>query len=141
MSKGLEALKELRENVCYFAIGDYAYPRLDIIEKELEDYQEIKEIAKRYNWDDFTSEIFNVEADKKYRDLFNGAIVYIQEDYRKARAFDIIKLKRVDVSLITDTQSLQEYNEKVPQYVICDKNGVDRLLTQEEYDLLRGVLL
>ena len=59
---------------------------------------------------------------------------------KELKAFYLIKEKRVDVSLITDTKSLQEYNEKVPQYVISEENGVDRLLTQEEYDLLKEVL-
>lgn len=66
----------------------------------------------------------------------------LKQRYAKLyQALEIIKNKRVDVSLITDTKSLQEYNEKIPQYVICDENGVDRLLSQEEYDLLKEVLL
>lgn len=56
------------------------------------------------------------------------------------KALEIIREKRVDVSLIIDLKSLQEYNEKIPQYVICSKNGVDRLLTQKEYELLKEVL-
>lgn len=48
MIKGLEALKELRENVCYFAIGDYAYPRLDTIEKELKAFEVISKAYGDY---------------------------------------------------------------------------------------------
>ena len=106
-----------------------------IIEKELKDYQEIKEIAKHYNWDDITSEIFNVKTDKKYRDLFNSAIVNIQEDYRKARALEIIKKKGILVNGLIKSKSLAEYN------ALCNYHGMTEWLIQEEYDLLKEVLL
>ena len=92
-------------------------------EKKLKDYQEIREIAKHYNWDDITSEIFNVKTDKKYRDLFNSAIVNIQEDYRKARALMVIK-KHIKINA---------------HRIFSD--GYENELTQEEYDLLKEVLL
>ena len=99
--KGLEALHHPRIELAKIDISvegkqDMGYmpfyktKQYSIIEKELKEYKEIKEIAKHYKWDDITGEIFNVETDRKYRDLFNSAIINIQEDYRKARAFEAL---------------------------------------------------
>ena len=142
MSKGLEELKDIKQLLSLNQYGgdkdkQVVNDELYTIEKELKDYYEIKEIAKRYKWDDITSEIFNVETDKKYRDLFDSAIVNIQEDYRKARALEIIKNKRVNVGYLIIPATLEEYNELVTGSIA----GKDRQLTQEEYELLKEVLL
>lgn len=110
MSKGLKAFNSVKTT------WEYNIPKsliivqkdnMEIIEKELKDYQEIREIAKRYNWDDITSEIFNVKTDKKYRDLFNSAIVDIQKDYRKARAIEIIEAE-LGIELVTLFKALTD---------------------------------
>lgn len=140
MSKGLEELKRLAyENACcrcQYYIDNQCTNKGECvwktIEKELKDYQEIKEIAKHYNWDSITSEIFNVKTDRKYRDLFDSAIVSIQKDYRKARAFDIIKNKRVNIEYLRSCKSLEDYNN-----ILIERWQ----LTQEEYDLLKEELL
>lgn len=141
MSKGLEALERLMAD--YYEMcqdlgnNDDQYQRCNltseraIIEKELKDYQEIREIAKRYNWDDITGEIFNVKTDEKYRDLFNSAIVDIQKDYRKARVFEVIKNKRVNIDYLRSCKSLEDYNN-----ILIEKWQ----LTQKEYDLLKKEL-
>lgn len=117
------------------------------IEQALKDYQEIKEIAKHYNWDDITGEIFKVETDKKYRDLFNSAIVNIQEDYRKARALENIENKGVFVHLLQQSKSVEEYNSLM---LIAFKKMAERdykgavekfCLTAEEYDSLKEAML
>ncbi|MBR3917168.1 MAG: hypothetical protein IKJ59_00325, partial [Clostridia bacterium] len=131
MSKGLEKLKDIKQLLSLNQYGgdkdkQVVNDELYTIEKELKDYYEIKEIAKRYKWDDITSEIFNVETDKKYRDLFDSAIVNIQEDYRKARALEIIKNKRVNVGYLIIPATLEEYNELVTGSIA----GKDRQLTQ-----------
>lgn len=134
MSKELEVWKRVRESA-ENADGDasvYEIGDCDIIEKKLKEYQEIKEIAKRYNWDDITSEIFNIKTDKKYRDLFNSAIVNIQEDYHKARAFEIIKVKKVQVATLLLSNTCVGYN--------FARGSLGEDLTQEEYDLLKEVL-
>ena len=115
--------------------------------KDLERLEEIKEIAKRYNWDDITSEIFNVKTDKKYRDLFNSAIVDIQKDYRKARALEVIENKGIDVSAVIQIaksgKSYITYNNHLEKY-----KGVGDLVNQhrkplikEEWNLLTEVLV
>ena len=136
MSKGLEELKELKQS-CETHMGRLVYilqeDRFETLEKELKEYQEIREIAKRYNWDDITSEIFNVETDKKYHDLFNSAIVNIQEDYRKARAFDIINNNHLIEGFISSLCETKNYDDYKNTYITN--------LTEEEYNLLRDVLL
>ena len=152
MSKGLEALETIRHIHDMECGKDESINKdFDVIEKELKDYQEIREIAKRYNWDDITSKIFSVETDKKYRDLFNSAIVNIQEDYRKARALEIIKENKVNVpSLITLFKSQTSYEDYEQLWdndirwqltKNWDIQFSRKKLTQEEYDLLKEVLL
>ena len=132
MIDSLDALEEI--SLLVDVRKEHINKYLNIIEKELRDYQEIREIAKRYNWDDITSEIFNVKTDRKYRDLFDSAIVNIQEDYRKARALEIIKRKVVLVDVLVESENANDYNEFVSK-------SIDRHLTQGEYDLLKKVLL
>lgn len=132
MINSLDALEEI--SLLVDVRKEHINKYLNIIEKELRDYQEIREISKRYNWDDITSEIFNVKTDRKYRDLFDSAIVNIQEDYRKARALEIIKRKVVLVDVLVESESANDYNEFVSK-------SEDRHLTQGEYDLLKEVLL
>lgn len=132
MIDSLDALEEI--SLLVDVRKEHINKYLNIIEKELRDYQEIREIAKRYNWDDITSEVFNVKTDKKYRDLFNSAIINIQEDYRKARALEIIKRKVVLVDVLVESENANDYNEFVSK-------SIDRHLTQGEYDLLKEVLL
>lgn len=99
---GLEALKSIR--LCANVCGDYD-PYCDIIEKELKDYYEIKEIARHYHFDDLAKDTHRTDTEEKYRLLFNGAICDIQADYRKARAFEIIKRGLV---LTTDKTKMAE---------------------------------
>lgn len=128
--KGLEALGKITgtQNLTMYEQDEC----LKTIEKELKDYQEIKEIAKHFNWDNFTSEIFSVETDEKYRDLFNGAIVDIQKDYRKARAFEIIKKY---ISMNRAFKNLA--NKEALNLTLIE---IKALIPDEEYNLLKEVL-
>lgn len=54
---------------------------------------------------------------------------------KKLKALEIIKKKRVEIRVIFHTTNVMEYNEKTRQYYDCLP------LTQEEYDLLKEVLL
>ena len=56
------------------------------------------------------------------------------ENSIKLKALEIIKEKRVDVDYLIESVSLEEYNKHI-QYCYGS------LLTQEEYDLLKEVLL
>lgn len=116
------------------------YPEaIEALEKELKDYHEIKEIAKRYHWDDLARDTHMTTTDEKYLRLFNAAIPDIQADYRKARAFDIIKKKKVDVEQIIENPDMDKviwYNTSFTGS-LCESW---RMLTQEEFDLLKEVL-
>ena len=95
MNKELEALKELKENVCYFAIGDYAYPRLELIENAL----------------------------KKQ-----------ERDQPKLKALKIIK-KYIPYYIEIETDENGKFIMTDHEHLVQDE------LTQEEYDLLKEVLL
>ena len=90
---GLEALDSVRCALSLCPNHNYKKENdlCNIIEKELKDYYEIKEIAKHYHFDDLAKDTHKTDTEEKYRLLFNGAICDIQADYRKARAFEIIK--------------------------------------------------
>ena len=148
----LEALKELKENVCYFAIGDYAYPRLDIIETALKEKEKqdilinvIKEVFE------FGITLHNEEKDNgdlsvcgligytlkreianKEKELYRDFI--LKECFPKElKALKIIQEKRVDVYVFQHSGDLQTYHDMV--------DSEDRKLTQEEFDLLKEELL
>ena len=132
MSKGLEALQRLFDHNYGNDFYIKAEEDAETIEKELKDYNEIKEIAKHYNFEDLGHEVYKIDTDRKWQLKFDAGIVAIQEDYRKARALEIIKKKNVDITSLRCASSLEDYNRK--------ENGFDPL-TQEEYDLLKEVLL
>lgn len=155
MSKGLEKLKKLAyENACcrcqYYidkkCTNKHECIWLDI-KKELTDYAEIKEIAKHYHWEDLANDVFKVETDRKWQLNFESAICDVQEDYKKARAFDILKNKGVFVHLLQQSKNVEEYNSLI---LIAFKKMAERdykgvvekfCLTQEEFNLLKEVLL
>lgn len=105
------------------------------VKKELEDYHEIKEMAKHYHFDDLAKDTHRTDTEEKYRLLFNSAICDIQADYRKARAFEIIKKNPQRALLISCYENFDEY--------IHDKNSYwieKELMKKDEFDLLKEVL-
>ena len=56
----------------------------------------------------------------------------LSKEIEKNRALEIIKAKAVNVSLLLNCDSKDEYNKTM---------SIGRLLTQKEYDLLKEVLL
>lgn len=113
------------------------------IEEELKDYHEIKEIAKRYHWDDLAHDTHMTTTDEKYLRLFNAAIPDIQADYRKARAFDIIKEKGLSTDelwFIKNDKSFKEYAETLKELHYGDETLEERLKTEDEFYLLKEAL-
>lgn len=86
----LELCEEAGSNEDQYLFCNKTSP-LSRIEEWLKDYHEIKEIAEHYHFDDLARDTHMTTTDEKYLRLFNAAIPDIQADYRKARAFDIIK--------------------------------------------------
>lgn len=106
MQRILKALKEIRE----YLHGDVfasVEKRLNIIEEEVKEYQKV---AKRYKWQDITSGIFDIKTDKKFQDLFSSAMLDIQEDYRKARAFDIVKYRKLLNYVLKNEKCMNMYH-------------------------------
>ena len=106
MSKGLEALKEFKSEFRP-GVNVYANEYLDIIEKELKEYDGAKN---------------HIEALHKER----------VENSLKLKALDIIKNKKVDTVMFFWNVSLRDYN---------NIHSRKEKLTQEEYNLLKEVLL
>ena len=61
-------------------------------------------------------------------------LLFDEETRKKLKALEIIKEKRTDVGYLMSCDFLCDYND-------CDETPYDKPLTQEEYDLLREVLL
>ena len=132
----LDVLEDLKD-ACKTHMGHIVYvlheDDFDFIKKELSNYNEIKKIAEHYHFEDLSKDIFNIETEQKWQLKFRAGIVDIQEDYRKARALEIIKKKRVDVYPFFKNAPLSTYN-------FFAKEDDRELLTQEEFDLLKEVL-
>ena len=120
MSKGLDALKRYRDIPTTM---DY-----DIIEQELEAYQEIQTYMQQY-------EISEIEELR--RTLHNDWVIrqkFKTDTANVAKALEIIKEKRVDVAELVVSCDLKAYNYL---FRLVEKWQ----LTQEEYDLLKEVLV
>lgn len=107
--------------------------------KYLQSFEEVKEIATHYNWDCLAQDVFSTETDRKWMKLFEAAVLDVQEDYRKARAFDKIKNKKVNVSLLLNTKDYYDYNDHVVRAQIYLHSNAE-CLTQEEFNSIKEAL-
>lgn len=121
MSKGLEALrhpriKSARVDISAEGKHDIAYMHFDdtkqyaAIEKELKDYYALKKECDEAKW------------------------------YQEHKAFEIIKEKKVNVSLLLHTKDYYDYNDHVVRAQIYLQSNAE-CLTQEEWSFLKEVLL
>ena len=117
MSKGLEAYEIVKEECGYAfgqtANGDRVRKNLPIIEKEL------KEGEKDHELKETQGHYYDIQFKKS----------------KKEKAFDIISKKGIIVNGLIKSKDLEEYN------ILCLNHGMTELLTQEEYDLLKEVLI
>lgn len=75
----------------------------------------------------------NYEKNEDFsKDVLNYAFLTEQDKVKKLKALEIIKKKEVNVFIFLHSSDLETYNDIVED---------DRKLTQEEYDLLKEVLL
>jgi hypothetical protein len=137
MSKGLKALEDLMSN--YYEMcedtgnNDDQYQRCNltseraIIEKELENYDEIEQMCEQYN---IEFNLVNIRHALFTLAQLKGSNGTNWENYnRKLEALEIIKEKEVVVSwLLFD--GLEVYNENMHS---------SKVLTKEEYELLKEV--
>ena len=61
----------------------------------------------------------------------------VLDDFKKLKAFEIIKKKDVNITWIKDSQNMSEYNS----WFLGERLEKRYYLTQEEYELLKEVLL
>ena len=108
--------------------------KLSIIEKDLKDYYEIKKASEYYHWEEFAHDVWQIDTDRKWQIKFNCAICDVQADYRKARAFDIVNKKDVNIGALKEL-GLELYNKYAREIAGTSE------LTQEEYDSLKKELL
>ena len=123
MSKGLEALERMKHHCA--VSQEYFYEHfgedLDIVETELKRYSKIEELCGPTIFDkDCINEIIEKTVDE----------CLINEN--KLKALEIIKDKIVLIDVLFDTDTLEDYN---------DFKSKQEQLTQEEYDLLKEILL
>lgn len=121
MSRGSDKLQIIR-NIYHSEYGeDISMDKdLDIIEKELKEKETFEELV-------------NMDLD-----LFMKAVDIkgLIEDYQKFKqALEIIKNKRVDVDLLTQSVCAMQYNEEIENHFFKKR------LTREEFDFLKEVLL
>ena len=113
MSKELEALDRLFNS----NLNNYEYRKeYDLIETALKVYEKIK---LEYS----EIKIYHYDLLKENERLHN-------QKAKKLKAFEIIKDKRVNADWLLETENVEEYNESLYND-----------LTQEEFDLLKEVLL
>lgn len=55
---------------------------------------------------------------------------------KELKALEIIKNRKVDIYLLEITKNVDQYNKPFCEHLV----SLCRLLTQEEYDLLKGVV-
>ena len=129
MSKGLEAFEEVLDTICCQKTNPNLQNAIDIAEKELEE----GELAITYTHAIF--ELFDNEN--------NGDFV-IDMIAKQKKALEIIKNKNVNVNMFVSIcnfrDGFEKYNELILKEDMTGKKEKN-LLTQEEYGLLKEVLL
>ena len=137
MNKGLEALEKVKNkeilvdiemtNTFYNECEDL-HNSFDILEKSLKRLEEHDEIFKKYD-------IKDIWLEPALYVIKNHFPMNTETQLKKLKALDIIKEKEVNVSAFLELDDLKQYND------YCDMVCGCKHLTQEEYDLLKEVLL
>ena len=105
MSKELDALENIKHYDSRVGLHESDY---NIIETALKDYENLK---------------------LKHRSMQDAVL----DDFKKLKALEIIKEKRVNVQELYYSDNVEEYNEHI--------SHSEKPLTQAEFDLLKEVLL
>ena len=97
--------------------------------KGLEDFKELKKINCFYCQYHINEECVNDKC------IWNNV-------EKELKVLEIIKEKKVDVGQLTICFSLKDYNKYIfDKFRLADDEIQERTLTQEEFDLLKEVLL
>lgn len=136
MNKSLEALERLRNTLLAEGYWQDILQDVSIIEKELKEHEKykyfIQEICRYVGLDNLFPYDNLEEIEKEIKTMADNAHWYIANKNQKA--LEIIKRKVVLIDVLVDSENANDYNEFVSK-------SKDRHLTQEEYDLLKKVLL
>jgi hypothetical protein len=128
----LEALERLKNTPTYdnSLVKDFHPSCCEIIETTLKNYEELtsKPVILCRRTHESSQALIDTIC-KNYKEVK----VTNLEDEKKLKALEIVKEKKVDVQMLIDRKNLNEYNWCVHEQ--------SRALTQEEYDLLKEVLL
>lgn len=132
MSKGLKALVRLSA-VASMYCDECATSEEDLDRGMFEkDYQAVKTIE---------NELKEKEKQDDYIQSLEDRIDNLETSYlRVKKAFDIIKEKKVNVSLLLHTKNYYDYNDHVVRAQIYLQSNTE-CLTQEEWAFLKEVLL
>ena len=132
MSKELEAWQDIKLGyICgqgainEFALRENEREKFKIIETSLKRLEEHDKIFKKYDIKDIWLEpaLFVIK---------NHFPMNTKIQLKKLKALEIIRIKEIDIAFFKDCPNIEEYNNW------CLDKAV---LTQEEYDLLKEILL
>lgn len=133
MSKELRAFRKICRNLNSYEFTDEYKKNKKLIETTLKNYEELtsKPAILHGRTHGHTQALIDTIC-KNYKEVKITNL----EDEKKLKALEIIKEKNVWFWVFRRTHNVNEYNEKVALYYPeCDE------LTQEEYDILKEVLL
>jgi len=100
----------------------------------LEAYKKVSDYCRE--WLTFDKELDIIEtALKRLESVDRVGEMFCCDVDKKLKALEIIKEKGVNIYLLNETDNVEEYNELIKSHY-----GMKQL-TQEEYDLLKEVLL
>lgn len=123
MSKGLEELEKIKLKWQY---GVFTFiPNFEIVENELEEGQ----LAIN-----FVNRVYDIIGGE------NDIDIIIDKVEKQKKALELIKNKQVDVWLFNNNDNFNDYNWAIELCYHREKAS-DYYLTEEEYDLLKEVLL
>ena len=121
MNKGLEALEDLKVTLSNISIGAY--------QEVVEDISYIETALKRLEEYENKSTFVLFNGGRN-----NGKSNIVFNSFREHQALEIIRNKVVLIDVFLESEDVNDYNEFYAK-------SKDRHLTQEEYDLLKEVLL
>ena len=129
MSKGLEALEYLKNKgmICGGAIGRGC---VDDIEKDLNDYEEIKEIMRNHHCEDRFE--LNYKLCEYEEMLFDS-----EENRKKLEILQLIKDKKVNVGYLMGYKDYSKYKEALDNKWTIIKQLSSCPLTETEFNLIK----
>ena len=134
MSKNLEQLLKIKKDLSrlqndYLNIFQTCY--FKHIEEALEEYEQHEEILN-----DYGLTLVDFREACLLSAMLKGEGRTIRNIDKQLEALEIIKTKRVNIHILLESNNVEEYNDSV---YVCE--GIKYKLIQEEYDLLKEVLL